>query len=380
MDTSIGTQTDPGATEYLADAGDAPLRNKPLQPRLRGLPGNVAHQSQSSKEVCRQSSSASACDRRHAESSTSTETSTKVASLSTVVDEELSMSIIARRVTLRDLAELRSLRFPPAVVCQVLEAVAVLLGITDTRWPKMRKLLDNGFVDRISAFDPSTITPAQADRLKVLLQVPTFSDSSLYERCPSIASLAAWCNAVGRHLAELAKVSGPCPSVVEAELPADVTTEPLLEEPPQLAWVNVTRPDLGGLDVTPDLWTLPEAELAHVQELRVSREGVGSVTFHGATDCREFIKSPVLGEVVILNPGEVVVYPNQKMKPSVGQGLNKFSTIVLYGCLPKTHGFKDKKARDRYKKRVRQMTEEKGADFVDYDGEKGIWQFNVAHF
>jgi len=275
------------------------------------------------------------------------------------------------------------LRYPPAVVCQVLEAVAVLLGITDTRWARMRKLLDNGFVEKISSFDPSAITPAQADRLKVLLQVPTFSDSSLYERCPAIVSLAAWCNAVGRYLAdaeEAVKSSGPCTSVNEPELQAELTTEPRLEEPPQPAWVTATRPDLGGLEVTPDLWTLPEAELGHVQELRVSREGVGSVTFHGATDCREFIKSAYLGEVVVLNPGEVVVYPNQKMKPPVGAGLNKFATIVLYGCLPKTHGFKDKKARDRYKKRVRQMTEEKGADFVDYDCEKGIWQFNVAHF
>jgi len=380
MDTSIGTQTDPGATEYLADAGDAPLRNKPLQPRLRGLPGNVAHQSQSSKEVCRQSSSASACDRRHTEASASIQMSPQPASQSTVPDEELSISVIARRISIRDLAELRSLRYPPAVVCQVLEAVAVLLGITDSRWARMRKLLDNGFVERISTFDPSTITPAQADRLRVLLQVPTFSDSSLFERCPAIVSLTAWCNAVGRHLAEAAKSSGPYSSVDEPMLTAETTFEPHFEEPPQLAWVNAERPDLGGLEVTPDLWTLPEAELAHVQELRVSREGVGSVTFHGATDCREFIKSPFLGEVVVLNPGEVVVYPNQKIKPPVGQGLNKFSSIVLYGCLPKKHSFKDKKARDRYKKRVRQMTEEKGAFFVDYDCEKGIWQFNVAHF
>lgn len=365
---------------------------KPLQPRLRCLPGNVlsnlsspgngAHDSLSSREVGRQSSTEIVSARRHPESPRGNDMSSKAASLSTVLDEELSLSVVARRINLRDLAELRSLRYPPAVVCQVLEAVAVLLGITDTRWARMRKLLDNGFVEKISSFDPSAITPAQADRLKVLLQVPTFSDNSLFDRCPAIVSLAAWCNAVGRHLAEAAKVSGPCPSANESELPAEATTtsEPLLEEPPQLAWVNVTRPDLGGLDVTPDIWTLPEAEVAHVQELRVSREGVGSVTFHGATDCRDFLKTSLLGDVVVLNPGEVVVYPNQKIKPAVGQGLNKFATIVLYGCLPKTHGFKDKKARDRYKKRVRQMTEEKGADFVDYDCEKGIWQFNVAHF
>lgn len=136
--------------------------------------------------------------------------------------------------------------------------------------------------------------------------------------------------------------------------------------------------DLGGLMVEPDLWELTEAEAAHVSELRVSREGVGSVTFHGETDCRELKRS--LREVVVLNPGEVVVYPNQKMKPPVGTGLNKPATIVLYGCLPKTQGFRDRKARDRYKKRVKQMTEDKGAEFLDYDCDQGIWHFRVGHF
>ncbi|CAK0873749.1 unnamed protein product [Prorocentrum cordatum] len=79
-------------------------------------------------------------------------------------------------------------------------------------------------------------------------------------------------------------------------------------------------------------------------------------------------------------PAEVVVYPNQKLKPPVGEGLNRPASIVLYGCVAKTHGFKDEKSRERYKRRVRQMTEDKGAEFVSYDCDRGVWEFRVAHF
>jgi nuclear pore complex protein Nup98-Nup96 len=135
---------------------------------------------------------------------------------------------------------------------------------------------------------------------------------------------------------------------------------------------------MNGLIVEPDLWSMTETELSCVKELCVAREGVGSVTFHGETDCRGL--APLLTKLVVLNAGEVVVYPDQAQKPAPGKGLNKPARIVLHGCLPKTQGFRDRKSRDRYKRRVRQMTEDKGAEFIDYDCEQGIWTFRVSRF
>ncbi|CAJ1386720.1 unnamed protein product [Effrenium voratum] len=59
---------------------------------------------------------------------------------------------IAAQVTGKELAELRSFRNPPAVVCQVLEAVAVILGLADTRWSSVRKLLDSNLLSRLSTY------------------------------------------------------------------------------------------------------------------------------------------------------------------------------------------------------------------------------------
>lgn len=262
---------------------------------------------------------------------------------------------VALQVSLRDLSELRSFRKPPAVVCQVLEAVAVVLDIADFRWSHMRKQLDNSLIHRLSVVDPSKLSASQRDRLRTLLQVPTFSDGSLSERCPAIAALAEWCNVVGY--------------LLDDQLPG-VHMASCRKVP--------TMPDLGGMTVEPDLWLMHEDDLAKVHDLTVIREDVGRVTFHGLTDCREIIHC--LPEVVVLNPGEVVIYPNQEVKPPVGSGLNKPASIKLYGCHPRTRNFRDEKAREKYTNRVRLMTEEKGAEFIDYDCDNGIWQFRVAHF
>lgn len=261
------------------------------------------------------------------------------------------------QVSLRDLSELRSFRNPPVVVCQVVEAVAVALGMPDSRWSYVRKQLDKNFMERLCSFQPACLSAPQQDKLRSLLQVPAFSDAYLVDRCVAVAALAQWCNVVGR--------------IMDGE--TDLETEQVNH-----LTVMPMKPDLGGLTVTPDLWSMEEEELAQVDELTIKREGVGCVTFHGQTDCRELAYR--LPDVVVLNPGEVVVYPNHKVKPSIGSGLNKPASIKLYGCHPKTQVCTSERSREKYKNRVKSMTEEKGAEFVDYDCDNGVWEFRVSHF
>lgn len=333
-----------------------------------------------------------------------------------LLDDRLSLAEAADAVNLRDLRELRSFRNPPAVVRQVFEAVAIILSVPDSNWVRMKLLLDSGFLGRIRGFDPATSTQAQAEQLAALLRAPAFADSSLAERCPAIVGLAAWCNAVGREWAASPPTLGeaePAPGLGGAgpsssswAPPRRRSNDPDVfgpppprpggagiarernagEMPPASARRRSTskklwRPDLGGLKVLPDLWMMSQAELTRVRELSISRRGVGAVTFHGLTDCREFAApGGQLTELVALKPGEVVVYPDQAKKPPVGVGLNKPATITLYGCLPKDKGSWDEKAKEKYRNKVKQMTEAKGAELLEYDSELGVWQFRVPHF
>jgi len=124
---------------------------------------------------------------------------------------------------------------------------------------------------------------------------------------------------------------------------------------------------------------LSDAELSCVQELRVGRERVGHVTFHGVTDCRGLLHR--LPDLLVVQQGEIIVYPDQSSKPELGQGLNKPASVVLYGCMPKSKTkFSDPSVREKYRKRVAQMTEEKGATFEDYNCDDGTWRFRVHHF
>lgn len=284
-------------------------------------------------------------------------------------------------------------------MCQVLEAVAVLLGLADVKWAQLRRILDGSLLSRLASLDLSRVVWAQAERLRVLLQLPTFTDGTLVERCPAAAHLAAWCVAIGKRLEENPPPQPPPPS------PGPSSSARGLGRPDQLQYRRAASPaavqptaghtdpvtpgnvqgsartkpkELGDLNVVPELWLLSESELARVPELCVSRAGVGSVTFHGETDCRKLAGR--LAKLVVLERGEVIVYPDQATKPPAGEGLNKPASILLLGCVPKVHGFRDTKARDRYTKRVKQMTEEKGAEFVDYDCDEGVWRFRVRHF
>merc|ERR1712232_194329 len=111
----------------------------------------------------------------------------------------------------------------------------------------------------------------------------------------------------------------------------------------------------------------------------MGRKGVGCVVFHGETDCRGLLEQ--LGQLLVIEQGEVVVYPDARHKPPVGQGLNKPASVVLYGCMPKSQQrLSDPRARERYRERVAKMTEEKGAVFEDYNCEDGTWKFHVTHF
>jgi len=350
---------------------DSDAKVSPLQPRVRSLPGNTEFDE----------------DDADAKGERSSEDAT-------LYLEELGVAALAQEVTLRDLAVLRSFRHPPAVVCQVMEAAAVLLGATDTKWAKLRKLLDGNFLYKIRDFDIRRVTHVQAAHFNSLMRCSAFVEGLLEDKCPPAAALATWCRAVahllsrhrrqggmtahGRENSRVSSVFGDLRSSPRTRPPRRRPSEER-EEPQVKQNSNGGRPSLGGLAVSPDLWSLSEAQLSSVRDLCITRSGVGSVKFLGPTDCRDFLGGE-LAELVVLRNCEVIVYPETTRKPPVGEGLNKPSEITLYGCMPKTGNFQTEAACQRYKERVRWMTEEKGADFIDYDCIEGIWRFRVSHF
>jgi nuclear pore complex protein Nup98-Nup96 len=144
----------------------------------------------------------------------------------------------------------------------------------------------------------------------------------------------------------------------------------------------IARPDLGDLQIWPDIYSMSPTELRHVRNLTIRKADVGEVTFQCEIDLmRERAVLQDLPSIIRLDPGEVVLYPDPGTKPAEGEGLNRPATITLFQCMPPNNGvFPDADSKARYRERIARMTEQKGARFVDYDCDHGIWQFRVDHF
>lgn len=320
-------------------------------------------------------------------------------------------------------------RDPPEQAKKVLEATATLLDAPSKTWPDLRKLLQPNLVEKLRGanLEGGSGSDVRLRKVSKLIASANFKEDILREKCAPAVPLARWCRAAaavldGKAAAPLQADVDVVPDCVSVSflsgdsvaipgcsagalakdvrlglaairpLPAYAVYELLsddrvLLDSEQLPGISVTavvkdRAAEAGLLITPNLAELGPDDLGQVSELTVLKEDVGSITFHGMTDCTglDVVK------LVHLDCGEVLVYPEPGSKPPVGQGLNKPATVTMYQCWPPNHPdqldglLQDPEAQDRYKRKIQKMTEEKRATFVDYNCNTGIWRFKVEHF
>lgn len=112
----------------------------------------------------------------------------------------------------------------------------------------------------------------------------------------------------------------------------------------------------------------------------VGLEDIGFVQFVGQTDIRNLD----LDKIIEFSRGEIVVYPDEHLKPPVGEGLNKTAVITLHGCFPldRVTGRPklDEDSLSRYEAKILKSTSKLGATFIKYDKRTGDWSFQVLHF
>ncbi|GAM23236.1 hypothetical protein SAMD00019534_064110 [Acytostelium subglobosum LB1] len=126
------------------------------------------------------------------------------------------------------------------------------------------------------------------------------------------------------------------------------------------------------------LQSMSDNELAAVNNFYVERIGYGSVLFLGNVDLRGLD----LDQLIVFEKREITVYPDDSKKPAVGEGLNRKSMITLQECWPQNKDGtfnKSEKHFELYTKLLKNR-ERQGAHFIDYDGNEGVWRFNVDHF
>lgn len=279
------------------------------------------------------------------------------------------LSRIATQVSGRNLRELRKLLSPPPQVLKIFEATAIPLGDATAPLPE---LLSEALPQRLGTLDVTRISALQRSRVKALLKLPDVQPDAIAAVCHPCASLSQWCECVMMFLSRTASMvpkspTTTTPSKASASRPEETETVPLK-----------TDEEESKLHVEPDLSKLSREQLKAVRELTVTRQGVGSVIFHGLTDCSEV----EVQRDIVLSKGFILVYPDPKKKPPAGCGLNKPATVTMFNCFaPGELLMDDPLVREDYKEKIRLMTEEnKTCKFLDYDCQKGIWQFEVNRF
>lgn len=119
-----------------------------------------------------------------------------------------------------------------------------------------------------------------------------------------------------------------------------------------------------------------------VPSFTIGRKGFGEIHWSEPID----IKGLNLDGIVQIEEKEVIVYPDDSSKPSVGQALNRPAQITLHKVWPmdkatRVHIDDPERLKNmKYSEKIELATIKLGATFKEYKPETGTWIFCVDHF
>lgn len=131
-----------------------------------------------------------------------------------------------------------------------------------------------------------------------------------------------------------------------------------------------------------DMQELSKEQLQHLRQFTVGREGAGEICWEGETDVTYLnLDERVLIERDLQGIPYVHVYPPElymNVLPPVGCELNKLATVRLFNMFPRTA--RSESGLQRYANMLKRQVEAMGAEWISYNGERGIMEFRIQHF
>lgn len=156
-----------------------------------------------------------------------------------------------------------------------------------------------------------------------------------------------------------------------------------VESSPHPSGVKLTRP---GYYTVPSLDEMLRYKSVDgsivVPQLTIGRKNYGNVTFDGEVN----VTGLNLDELVQFLNKEIVVYPDDSVKPPFGQGLNLKATVTLDRVWPRDKTEKkyitdpERLSKMDYESKLRRACDKHDTKFVEYRPETGSWVFRVKHF
>ena len=123
-------------------------------------------------------------------------------------------------------------------------------------------------------------------------------------------------------------------------------------------------------------------KLISVKNFTVGKNGIGQVEFVYPVDLTTIPLSSI-GDLIVFEKKQCVVYPDVSTKPKVGEGFNVPAIISLEGCYPSTKDRKGIITDPKHPAVVRHINKLKSVpntQYLGYEANTGTWKFKVEHF
>ncbi|CAG9577446.1 unnamed protein product [Danaus chrysippus] len=158
---------------------------------------------------------------------------------------------------------------------------------------------------------------------------------------------------------------------------------PPRETAPHPAGVKLTRP---GYYTIPSLeemieYIRPDGS-CRVPHLTIGRKNYGNVFY----DCEIDVAGLDLDQLVHFLNKEVIIYPDDEVKPPVGSGLNRRAVVTLERVWPRDKSERrpvtepDRLLMMDYEGKLRRVCDKHDTKFIEYRPQTGSWVFRVEHF
>ncbi|KAL1917286.1 uncharacterized protein VTP21DRAFT_4942 [Calcarisporiella thermophila] len=131
-----------------------------------------------------------------------------------------------------------------------------------------------------------------------------------------------------------------------------------------------------------ELRNMSHDQLSKVRNFTVGRRGYGRVRFQMPVDLTTVRSlANIAGGIVIFEPRSCTVYPDDNVKPKVGEELNVPATIELENVGPKDgQELITDPDHPRVVKLIRKLRKMPDTEFIDFEPKTGTWIFKVQHF
>ncbi|CAB0032392.1 unnamed protein product [Trichogramma brassicae] len=151
---------------------------------------------------------------------------------------------------------------------------------------------------------------------------------------------------------------------------------------PNKAKVKLQRYGYYTIPALDQLYKYVSGETCIVPNFTIGRKGYGNVYFADSFD----VYGLNLDEIVHFRHKEVIIYPDDEVKPPVGQGLNRKAQVTLERVWPHDKSTHEpitdpQRLQDMdYEGRLRRVSAKHDTRFLEYRPETGSWVFKVDHF